>query len=127
MLIKSEPVATVKKFSLEVQVLEREVRLHNACGFDSSPQDILLSWDVGGLGYPVQVVQVTEGMTQRGRCEERKYNNSRRVKKKKKGKRRNRIEKESTTRNKWKKSCQKYQGRACNCQMNKQLSAHSLR
>lgn len=50
----------MKKFSLEVQVLEREVRLHNACGFDSGPQDVLLGWDVGGLGYPVQIVQVAE-------------------------------------------------------------------
>lgn len=48
-----------------MQVLECEVRLHNACGFDSGPQDILLSWDVGGLGYPVQIVQVAEGRTQR--------------------------------------------------------------
>ena len=45
---------------LEVQVLEREVCLHNACGFDSGPQHILLGWDVGGLGYPVQIVQVAE-------------------------------------------------------------------
>lgn len=50
-----------------MQVLEREVGLHNARGFDSSPQDILLSWDVGGLGYPVQIVQVAEGRTQRER------------------------------------------------------------
>lgn len=55
----------MKKFSLEVEVLECEVRLHNACGFDSGPQDILLSWDVGGLGYPVQIVQVAERRTQR--------------------------------------------------------------
>lgn len=43
-----------------MQVLECEVRLHNACGLDSGPQDILLSRDVGGLGYPVQIVQVAE-------------------------------------------------------------------
>lgn len=55
----------MKKFSLEVQVLECEVRLHNSRGLDSGPQDILLSWDVGGLGYPVQIVQVAEGRTQR--------------------------------------------------------------
>lgn len=55
----------MKKFSLEVQVLECEVRLHNACGLDSGPQDILLSRDVGGLGYPVQIIQVAEGRTQR--------------------------------------------------------------
>ena len=45
--------------SLEVQVLESEVCLHNACGFNPGPQDILLSRDIGGLGYPVQIVQVT--------------------------------------------------------------------
>lgn len=55
-----QPVVKVKKFSLEVQVLECEVRLHDACGFDSGPQDILLSWDVSSLGYPVQIVQVAE-------------------------------------------------------------------
>lgn len=55
----------MKKFSLEVQVLECEVRLHNACGLDSGPQDILLSRDVGGLGYPVQIVQVAGRRTQR--------------------------------------------------------------
>lgn len=53
------------KFSLEVQVLEGEVRLHDACGLDSGPQDILLRGDVGGLGYPVQVVQVA-GRKRRG-------------------------------------------------------------
>lgn len=62
----------MKKSSLEVQVLECEVRLYNACGFDSSPQDILLGWDVGGLGYPVQIVQVAEGGTQREGREETK-------------------------------------------------------
>lgn len=51
---------TVKKFSLEVEILERKVRLYNACGFHSGSQDVLLSWNVGGLGYPVQVVQVAE-------------------------------------------------------------------
>jgi len=52
-----------EEFSLEVQVLEREVGLHDAGGFDSSPQDILLGRDVGGLGYPVQIVQVAERRT----------------------------------------------------------------
>lgn len=52
------PDVTGIEFSLKVQVLECEVCLHNACGLDSGPQDILLSRDVGGLGYPVQVVQV---------------------------------------------------------------------
>ena len=55
-----------------MQVLEREVRLHNAGGFDSGPQDILLGWDVGGLGYPVQIVQVAARRTQRGGREEGK-------------------------------------------------------
>lgn len=48
-----------------MQVLECEVRLHDACGFDSGPQDILLSWDVGSLGYPVQIVQVAETRDER--------------------------------------------------------------
>lgn len=48
-----------------MQVLEGEVRLHDAGGFDSGPEDILLSRDVGRLGYPVQVVQVAEN--ERGR------------------------------------------------------------
>lgn len=45
--------------SLEVQLLEREVRLHDARGLHSSPQHILLSGNVILLRYPVQVVQVT--------------------------------------------------------------------
>lgn len=49
-----------------MQVLECEVRLHNACGLDSGPQDILLSRDVGGLGYPVQIVQVAEKEEEEG-------------------------------------------------------------
>lgn len=53
------------KISLEVQFLEGKVRLYYACGFHSGPKDILLSWDVGGLGYPVQVVQVAEGEADR--------------------------------------------------------------
>lgn len=59
------------KFSLEVQVLEGEVRLHDACGLDSGPQDVLLRGDVCGLGYPVQVVQVA-GRKRRRRGEERR-------------------------------------------------------
>lgn len=43
-----------------MQVLEGEVRLHDARGLHPGPQDILLRRDVGGLGYPVQVVQVAE-------------------------------------------------------------------
>lgn len=46
------------------------MRLNNARGFHSGPQDILLSWDVGGLGYPVQIVQVAERRTQRKGHEE---------------------------------------------------------
>lgn len=71
--LECEPVAAVEKHSLEVQVLEREVRLHNACGLHSGPQDILLSRDVGGLGYPVQIVQVAESrMQSKGGARERK-------------------------------------------------------
>lgn len=62
----------MEKFSLEVQVLECEVRLHNACGLDSGPQDILLSRDVGGLGYPVQIVQVA-GRDTKKRRENKKH------------------------------------------------------
>lgn len=61
---------TVVKFSLEVQVLEGEVRLHDACGLDPGPQDVLLSGDVGGLGYPVQIVQVAGGGGERGEVRE---------------------------------------------------------
>lgn len=53
-------MVTERKFSLEVQVLEREVCLHDACGLDSGSEDILLSWNVGCLGYPVQIVQVAD-------------------------------------------------------------------
>lgn len=52
--------------SLEVQVLEGEVRLHNAGGLHPGPQDVLLCGDVGGLGYPVQVVQVAASGRKRG-------------------------------------------------------------
>lgn len=77
-----------------MQVLECEVRLHNACGLDSGPQDILLSRDVGGLGYPVQIVQVAEKEEEEGGNE-----NSR--------ERRRRRKEEG---NKLEKMCQKYQG-----------------
>lgn len=43
-----------------MQVLEGEVRLNDACGLHSGPQHILLGWDIGGLGYPVQIVQIAE-------------------------------------------------------------------
>lgn len=58
------------KISLEVQFLEGKVCLYDACGFHSGPKDVLLSWDVGGLGYPVQVVQVAEGRARRKKQEE---------------------------------------------------------
>lgn len=49
------------KSSLEVQVLECEMRLHDAGGLHSGPQHILLRGDVIRLGYPLQVVQVAAG------------------------------------------------------------------
>lgn len=45
---------------LEVQVFEGEVRFHNACGLHSCPQDILLGWNVVGLGYSIQIIEVTK-------------------------------------------------------------------
>lgn len=44
---------------LEVQVLECEMRLHDAGGLHPGPQHVLLGGDVLTLGYPLQVVQVT--------------------------------------------------------------------
>lgn len=44
--------------SLEVEVLEGEVGLHDARGLHACPQHVLLRWDVVRLGYPLQVVQV---------------------------------------------------------------------
>lgn len=41
-----------------MQVFEGEMRLHNACGLDSSTQDILLCGDVVWFGYPLQVIQI---------------------------------------------------------------------
>lgn len=49
-----------------MQVLEGKVRLHDAGGLHPGPQDILLCGDVGGLGYPVQVIQVAVGERKRG-------------------------------------------------------------
>lgn len=49
-----------------MQVLEGEVRLHDASGLHTGPQDVLLCGDVGGLGYPVQVVQVAASRKKRG-------------------------------------------------------------
>ena len=43
---------------LEVQVFEGEVGLHDAGGFHSGPQHVLLGGDVAALRYPVQIVQV---------------------------------------------------------------------
>lgn len=42
--------------SLEIQVLEGEVSLHDPCSFHSGPQHILLSRNVGRLGYSIQVI-----------------------------------------------------------------------
>lgn len=44
-----------------MQVLESEVRFHNASGFDSGPQHILLGGHISTVGYPVQVIQVALG------------------------------------------------------------------
>lgn len=57
---EAQPVVRVGKVSLEVQVFEGEVSLHDARCFDSGPQDVLLGWDVVCLGYPVQIVQIAE-------------------------------------------------------------------
>lgn len=38
---------------LEVKIFEGEVGLHNTSGLHSCPQDILLSGDVGRIGYSV--------------------------------------------------------------------------
>lgn len=46
---------------LEVQVLEGEMRFHDAGGLHSGPQHILLRGDVIRLGYPLQVIQVADG------------------------------------------------------------------
>lgn len=45
---------------LEVQLLESEVRLHNACCLYASSQHILLGGDVICFSYPLQIVQVTK-------------------------------------------------------------------
>lgn len=60
-LLLSFNVAKWKR-SLEMQVFEREMRLHDACGFDSGPQHILLSGYIGGLRYSVQIIQVAVGI-----------------------------------------------------------------
>lgn len=41
---------------LEVELLEGEVGLHNACGLHSRPKNILLSWNVVRLGYSIQII-----------------------------------------------------------------------
>ena len=43
-----------------MQVLEGEVGLYDARGLHSGPQYVLLGRDVGGLRYPVQIVQIAE-------------------------------------------------------------------
>lgn len=45
---------------LKVKIFEGEVGLHNTSGLHSCSQDILLSGDVGRIGYSVQVIQVAE-------------------------------------------------------------------
>ena len=49
---------TLCKILLEVQVFECEVCLHDACGFDSGPEYILLSGNVARGRYPVQGIEV---------------------------------------------------------------------
>lgn len=44
-----------------MKILESKVSFHYSCSFHSSPENILLSWNVAGLCYPVQVIQVTKG------------------------------------------------------------------
>jgi hypothetical protein len=41
---------------LEVQVFEGEMGLHNTCGLHSCPKNILLSRNVVGLGYSIQII-----------------------------------------------------------------------
>lgn len=47
--------------SLEVQIFEGEVGLHNASSLNSRPKHILLRGDVVRPGYPLQVIQVAGG------------------------------------------------------------------
>lgn len=51
---------------LEVEVLECEMRLHDAGGLHSGPQHVLLRGDVLALGYPLKVVQVAGGIGRTG-------------------------------------------------------------
>ena len=46
-----------------MQVLEGEMRFHDAGGLHSGPQHVLLCGDVIWLGYPLQVVQVADWNT----------------------------------------------------------------
>lgn len=55
-------------YSLEVQVLEGEVSFHNAGSLHPGPQNVLLSWNVGLLGYSIQVIQVTKPKRQSKTC-----------------------------------------------------------
>lgn len=71
--LSGPPDAEVKR-SLEVQVLECEMRLHDAGGLHSGPQHVLLRGDVIRLGYPLQVVQVAAG---RGKADVRGLHRSR--------------------------------------------------
>lgn len=51
--------------SLEVQLLEGEMSFNNASGLHSSSQHILLCGDVIWLGYPLQIIQVADGDTEK--------------------------------------------------------------
>lgn len=53
-------------YSLEMQVLESEVRFHNTSSFDPGPQNILLGGHIRTMWYPVQVIQIA--------CWKRKHN-----------------------------------------------------
>jgi hypothetical protein len=47
-------------YSLKMKIFESEMGFNNSCSFHSSSQHILLSWDIIGLCYSVQVIQVAE-------------------------------------------------------------------
>ncbi len=50
---------TIHSHKVEISVAEES--LHNASGFDSCSEHILLGGDVGGVTQAVQRAQVTEG------------------------------------------------------------------
>lgn len=49
----------MKQLSLEVQIFESEMRLHNPSGLYSGPQNILLGGNIVGSSYPIQIIQIT--------------------------------------------------------------------